>query len=59
MVEEVVLANGAHVGEEPFAWREAELAQREALPLRRRLHDLRVDGVQVAVVRTGAPVCHR
>ena len=51
VVEEVVLADGAHVGQEPLARPHAELGEREPLPLRRRLHDLGVDRVQVAVVR--------
>ena len=51
MVEEVVLADGAHVGAEAFAGLHVELLQRHPLPLGRRLHHLRVDGVLVAIVR--------
>ena len=51
MVEEVVLAHRAHVGDEPFAGLHPELLQRDPLPLRRRLDDLRVDRVLAVVVR--------
>ena len=51
MIEEVVLPDRTHVGEQPLARPHAELAQRHPLPLRRRLHDLGVDRVKVAVVR--------
>ena len=51
MIEEVVLAYGAHVGDEALARLHAELAQRHPLPLRRRLHDLGVDRVLAVVVR--------
>ena len=40
MVEEVVLADRAHVGVDAFADVAAVLLQGEPLPLRRRLHDL-------------------
>jgi hypothetical protein len=43
VVEEVVLAHGAHVGVDAFADLAAELLQRPALPLRRRLDHLRLD----------------
>ena len=43
VVEEVVLAHRAHVGHQPLAHLHPELLQRHPLPLRRRLHDLRLD----------------
>jgi hypothetical protein len=43
VVEEVVLADRLHVGVDALARLATELAERDALPLRRRLHDLRVE----------------
>ena len=51
VVEEVVLADGAHVGDEPLAGLHAELAERHSLPLRRGLDHLGVDRVLLVVVR--------
>ncbi len=50
VVEEVVLAHGAHVGAEALAELHAELLQRHPLPLGRGLHHLGIDGVLVVVV---------
>ncbi len=50
MVEEVVLAHGAHVGDQALARLHAELLQGDPLPLGRRLHDLGVDRVLAVVV---------
>ena len=50
VVEEVVLAHGAHVGADALAGLAAELLQRDPLPFGRGLHDLRIDWVHVAVV---------
>ena len=50
VIEEVVLADCAHVGAEALAGAHLELAERQSLPLRRGLHDLGVNGVEVAVV---------
>ena len=45
VIEEVVLAHGAHVGAEALAGLHVELLQRDAFPLRRGLHDLGIDGM--------------
>ena len=50
VVEEVVLADGAHVGADALAGLAVELLQRHPLPLGGGLHDLGVDGVLVAIV---------
>ena len=50
VVEEVVLADRAHVGEQPFAGAHAELRERHPLPLGRGLDHLGVDRMEVAVV---------
>ena len=50
VVEEVVLAHGAHVGADAFAGLAVELLQRHPLPLGSGLHHLGVDGVLVAIV---------
>ena len=50
VVEEVVLADGPHVGQEALADPVAELLERRALPLGGGLHDLGVDRVLVVVV---------
>ena len=55
VVEEVVLADGPHVGAQALAEAHAELVQGDALPLGRRLHDLRVEGMAVVVVRDVEP----
>ena len=51
MIEEVVLAHGAHVGAQTVACVHVELFQRHSLPLRGRLNDLRVHGMDIVVVR--------
>jgi hypothetical protein len=51
VIEEIVFADGAHVGADAFADSAIELLEGDAFPLGRRLHDLRVDGMQVAIVR--------
>jgi len=51
VVEEVVLAHGPHVGEEPFSGLHAELLERGSLPLGGRLNHLGVDRVLAVVVR--------
>ena len=50
VIEEVVLADGAHVGAQALARLHAELLQRHALPLGGRLDHLGVDRVLVVVV---------
>ncbi len=50
MVEEVVLADRPHVGDEPFTGLHVELRERHPLPLRRRLHDLGVHRVLPVIV---------
>ena len=51
VVEEVVLAHGAHVRHEALAGLHSELRERDAFPLRGRLDDLRLDRVLSVVVR--------
>ena len=51
MIEEVILAHGAHVGADAFADFAVELPEGDAFPLGGGLHDLGVDGMQVAIVR--------
>ena len=50
MVQEVVLADGAHVGAHALVHLAPELLERHALPLGGRLHDLRIDGVLIVIV---------
>ena len=50
MVEEIIFADGAHVGADAFADTAVELFQGNAFPLGGRLHDLGIDGMQVAVI---------
>jgi hypothetical protein len=50
VVEEVVLPDGAHVGEDALAHLAVEHLERGSFPLRGGLHDLRVDRVLVVVV---------
>ena len=50
VIEEVVFADGPHIGAEPFARLQVELLQRHPLPLGRGLDHLGVDGVLIAVV---------
>ena len=51
VIEEVIFADGAHVGAEAFARLHVELLQRHPLPLGRGLNDLGIDGVLVAIIR--------
>jgi hypothetical protein len=51
VVEEVIFADGAHVGADAFSGAAVELLECHPLPLGRGLHDLRVDGVFAAIVR--------
>ena len=51
VIQKIVFAHGAHVGADTFAGLAVELLQGDPFPLRRRLYDLRVDGMHVAVVR--------
>ena len=51
VIQEIVLAHGAHVGADALANFAIELLERDAFPLGRGLHHLRVDGMQVAIVR--------
>ena len=51
VIEEVIFADGAHVGADAFAGAAIELLEGDALPLGGGLHDLGVDGMLVAVVR--------
>ncbi|MBA7633516.1 hypothetical protein ES703_41084 [subsurface metagenome] len=50
VVEEVVLAHGAHIGEQSLADVHSELLEGESLPLCSGLNDLGIDGVLVAVI---------
>ena len=50
MVEEIILADGAHVGADAFTGAALELLEGHPLPLGGGLHDLGVDGMFVAVV---------
>jgi hypothetical protein len=50
VIEEVVLADSAHIGADTFPDFAIELLQRNSLPLGRGLNNLRVDGMLVAVV---------
>ena len=50
VVEEVVFADGAHVGADAFAGPAVELLEGDPLPLGGGLHDLGIDGMLVAVV---------
>ena len=50
VIEEVVLADGAHVGADAFAELAVELLQGDPFPLGGGLDDLRIDGMLVAVV---------
>jgi hypothetical protein len=50
VVEEIVLPDRPHVGEQALARPDAELPQGRPLPLGRRLDDLGVDRMQAAVV---------
>ena len=47
MVEEVVLADGAHVGTQAFAGAHVELLERQPLPLGGGLDDLGIDPDEV------------
>src|ERR1039458_9676098 len=51
VVEEIILADGAHIGAEAFALLHAEALEGDAFPLGGGLNHLGVDGVHVAVVR--------
>ena len=51
VIEEIVLAHGAHVGADTLTNFAIELLERDAFPLGRGLHHLRVDGMQVAIIR--------
>src|ERR1039458_9076228 len=51
VVEEIVLADGAHIGAEAFALLHAEALEGDAFPLGGGLNHLGVEGVHVAVVR--------
>ena len=51
VIQEIVLAHGTHVGADALANFAIELLESDPLPLGRGLHDLRVDGMQVAIVR--------
>ena len=50
MIEEVVLANGTHVGEKTLADLESVLLKREPFPFSNGLHDLGVDRVLFIIV---------
>ena len=50
VVQEVVFADGAHVGAEAFAGLHAEALEGHAFPLGGGLHDLGIDGVLIAIV---------
>src|SRR5208337_422612 len=50
VVEEVILAYGAHVGADAFAGLAVELPKGQPLPLGCGLYDLGVDGMLVAIV---------
>ena len=51
MVEEIILAHRAHVCADALARLAVEFLQRDPFPFGRSLYHLRVDGMQVAVVR--------
>ncbi len=51
VIQKVVLSNRAHVGANTLANFAIELLERDPFPLGRRLHHLRVDGMQIAIVR--------
>ena len=51
MIEEIVLAHGAHVGADTLANFAIELLEGDAFPLGCGLHHLRIDGMQIAIVR--------
>ena len=51
VIEEIVLAHGAHVGANTLANFAIELLEGDAFPLGCGLHNLRVDGMQVAIIR--------
>lgn len=50
VIEEVVLADGAHVGAETFAETHAEIAKSGSLPLGGGLNDLSIDGMLIAII---------
>ena len=50
VVQEVVFADGAHVGAQAFAGPHVEALEGDAFPLGGGLHDLGIDGVLVAIV---------
>ena len=51
VIQEIVLADGAHVGADALANSAIELLESDPLPLGCGLHHLRVDGMQVAIIR--------
>ena len=51
VIEEIIFTDGAHIGADAFADSAIELLEGDAFPLGRRLHDLRVHRMQVAIVR--------
>src|SRR4029077_21093939 len=51
VIEEVVVADSAHVGAEAFAGAAVELLEGDALPLGGGLNNLGVNGIPVPVVR--------